>query len=159
MTLRVTSLASGSSGNALVIQAGGAALLVDCGLPQRAIERHLRHADLSPADLAAIVLTHEHGDHTLSAGPLARRHRVPLVANQLTAAALGPALAGVDLRELAVGGLDDGRLRRGRHLQNRVVVGRRWGHGGYYSTVGSNATSPPFNRATWLRAQAGSSAG
>ena len=104
MSLRVTSLASGSSGNALVIQTGGAALLVDCGLPQRAIERHLRHAGLSPADLAAIVLTHEHGDHTLSAGPLARRYGVPLVANRPTAAALGPALAGVDLRELAVGG-------------------------------------------------------
>ena len=69
MTIRVTSLASGSSGNALLIQAGGAALLVDCGLPQRTIERQLRHADLDPRDLAAILLTHEHGDHTLSAVP------------------------------------------------------------------------------------------
>ncbi len=104
MTLRVTSLASGSSGNALLVQAESAALLIDCGLPQRAIERHLRHAGLSPANLAAILLTHEHGDHALSAGPLARRHGVPLVANGPTADALGPALEGAALHELAVGG-------------------------------------------------------
>jgi phosphoribosyl 1,2-cyclic phosphodiesterase len=104
MTLRVTSLASGSSGNALLIEADGAALLVDCGLPQRTIERHMRRAGLSPADLAAVLLTHEHGDHTLSAGPLARRHSIPIVANRPTAAALGESIAGVALRELPVGG-------------------------------------------------------
>jgi phosphoribosyl 1,2-cyclic phosphodiesterase len=103
MTLRVTSLASGSSGNALLIQADGAALLVDCGLPQRTIERHLRRAGLAPADLAAILLTHEHGDHALSAGPLARRHGVPVVANRPTTCALGLALEGARLHELAVG--------------------------------------------------------
>jgi phosphoribosyl 1,2-cyclic phosphodiesterase len=103
MTLRVTSLASGSSGNALLVQAGIAALLVDCGLPQRAIERQLRHAGLAPADLAAILLTHEHGDHALSAAPFARRHGVPLLANQPTADALGPLGAGVALHILPTG--------------------------------------------------------
>ncbi|HEU5101707.1 MAG TPA: MBL fold metallo-hydrolase [Roseiflexaceae bacterium] len=103
MTLCVTSLASGSSGNALLIQADGAALLIDCGLPQRAIERHLAHAGLRPANLTAILLTHEHGDHVLSAGPLARRHGIPVVANAETAAALGPALGGVALLDMAVG--------------------------------------------------------
>jgi phosphoribosyl 1,2-cyclic phosphodiesterase len=95
MTLRVTSLASGSSGNALLIQAGGAAVLVDCGLSQRAIERQLRYAGLEPAELAAILLTHEHGDHVLSAAPISRRHGVPLVANRPTADALGLLSLGV----------------------------------------------------------------
>jgi phosphoribosyl 1,2-cyclic phosphodiesterase len=104
MTVCVTSLASGSSGNALLVQSGGAALLVDCGLPQRTIERYLRHAGLSAADLSAIVLTHEHGDHALSAGPLARRHAIPIVANGATAEALGMAMTGVALRELPPGG-------------------------------------------------------
>jgi phosphoribosyl 1,2-cyclic phosphodiesterase len=104
MTIRVTSFASGSSGNALLVETDGAALLVDCGLPQRAIERHLAHAGLRPADLTAILLTHEHGDHTLSAGPLARRHGIPIVANTGTAAALGAALNGVERLDLAVGG-------------------------------------------------------
>jgi phosphoribosyl 1,2-cyclic phosphodiesterase len=104
MTIRVTSLASGSSGNALLIQADGAALLIDCGLPQRVIERHLGHAGLRPTDLTAILLTHEHGDHVLSAGPLARRYRIPIVTNAATAAALGGAISGVERLNLAVGG-------------------------------------------------------
>jgi phosphoribosyl 1,2-cyclic phosphodiesterase len=103
MTIRVTSLASGSSGNALLVQAERAALLVDCGLTQRAIERHLRRAGLAPADLTAILLTHEHGDHAMSAGPLARRHGIPLVANGPTALALGASIAGATLLELALG--------------------------------------------------------
>lgn len=103
MTVRVTSLASGSSGNALLVQADCGALLVDCGLSQRAIERHLSHFGLRPSDLAAILLTHEHGDHTLSAGPLARRYRIPIVANRPTCGALGEALSGVELIELATG--------------------------------------------------------
>jgi phosphoribosyl 1,2-cyclic phosphodiesterase len=87
-----------------LIQADDAALLIDCGLPQRAIERHLGHAGLRPADLTAILLTHEHGDHVLSAGPLARRYCIPIVANAGTAAALGGALSGVEQLNLAVGG-------------------------------------------------------
>lgn len=103
MPLRVTSLASGSSGNAIVIQSGRAALLVDCGLPQRAIERHLRQAGLAPSDLAGILLTHEHGDHTLSAAPFARRHGVPLLANRATVAALNLLGEGAPFRELPTG--------------------------------------------------------
>lgn len=103
MTLYITSLASGSSGNALIARYNGAALLVDCGLPQRTIERALARAELRPADLSAILITHEHGDHVLSAGPFARRHGVPLIANRPTLAAIAGQLAGVTTRELAVG--------------------------------------------------------
>lgn len=103
MTLCVTSLASGSSGNALLIRTDRTALLVDCGLPQRTIERHLRYAGMNPADLAAILLTHEHGDHALSAGPFARRHGVPVIANRATGMALGVLRDGIPFRELATG--------------------------------------------------------
>lgn len=103
MRLQVTSLASGSSGNALLVQAEGAALLVDCGLPQRRIERHLAHVGLRPADLSAIVLTHEHGDHSMSAGAMARRHRLPIIANGPTADVLHVSLSGVEVRIMPVG--------------------------------------------------------
>ncbi len=103
MTLHVTSLASGSSGNALLLQTDTSALLVDCGVPQRAIERHLRHSGLQPGDLAGILLTHEHGDHALSAGAFARRYGVPVIANRATIAALGALRDGVPFRELPTG--------------------------------------------------------
>ena len=104
MSLCVTSLASGSSGNALLVQYGPHALLVDCGVSQRAIERQLRGAGLGPADLRAVLLTHEHGDHSHCAGPLARRYGLPVVANAPTIGALGAALHCAALHELPVGG-------------------------------------------------------
>lgn len=88
----------------MLIRTPGAAVLIDCGIPQRAIERFLAHDGLRPADLTAILLTHEHGDHTHCAGPLARRHGIPIVANRPTLDALGTALDGVTTREIAVGG-------------------------------------------------------
>jgi phosphoribosyl 1,2-cyclic phosphodiesterase len=97
--ITVTSLASGSSGNALLIQCASGALLVDCGVPQRTIERQLRYVGLAPAQLTAILLTHEHGDHACSAGPLARRWRVPVVCNGPTRAALGGQLSDVEVLE------------------------------------------------------------
>jgi phosphoribosyl 1,2-cyclic phosphodiesterase len=104
MNIRVTSFASGSSGNALLIRAGTTAILVDCGISQRALERHLAHIGLQPADVSAILLTHEHGDHTLCAGPFARRHKTPIIATGPTLAALGAAVRGVELCEIGVGG-------------------------------------------------------
>lgn len=103
MSVTVTSFASGSSGNALLVRTAGAALLIDCGIAQRTLERLLAHDGLKPADLTAILLTHEHGDHTLCAGPLARRHGIPIVANRPTLDALGAALDGVTLVDLGVG--------------------------------------------------------
>ena len=104
MTCRVTSFASGSSGNALLIQSSNTALLVDCGVTQRSLERHLHHAGLEPANLSAILLTHEHHDHAMSVGPFARRYGIPVVANGPTFAALGQELRKVTLYEIGISG-------------------------------------------------------
>lgn len=88
MALQVTCFASGSSGNAFLVRCSEAALLIDCGLSQRAIERHLARVGMRPADLSAILLTHEHGDHAGCADGLARRHGLIVVANQPTHRAL-----------------------------------------------------------------------
>jgi len=105
MSLRVKSLATGSSGNAILVQAGETSLLIDCGLPTRAVEEYLRHAHIDPASLAGIALTHEHGDHIQSAGVMARRYNVPIIANKPTLEAGAGALGGpVPSIELATGG-------------------------------------------------------
>ena len=61
--LRFASLASGSSGNCLVAQADLTHVLIDCGLNLRDTERRLARLGLEPADIDAILVTHEHGDH------------------------------------------------------------------------------------------------
>lgn len=57
-------LASGSRGNAAVVEGPEGSVLVDCGISRRAL---LQRADEVGCDLArvsAVLLTHEHSDHT-----------------------------------------------------------------------------------------------
>ena len=61
--LRFASLASGSDGNCLVAESGRTRVLVDCGLNLTDTERRLARAGLQPADITAVLVTHEHGDH------------------------------------------------------------------------------------------------
>ncbi len=86
--LRVHALASGSSGNATLVRAGAVAILLDAGLPMRKISAALLAHGLVPADLSAVVITHEHADHIQSAHALSKRHGVPLVANERTLRAI-----------------------------------------------------------------------
>jgi phosphoribosyl 1,2-cyclic phosphodiesterase len=51
---------------------------VDCGLGIRVMERRLAQAGLSTADIDAIFITHEHGDHVGCARALALRERIPV---------------------------------------------------------------------------------
>lgn len=108
MSLQIRSLASGSSGNAFLVRTATSTLLIDAGLSARALERHLRHHDVDPAALSAIVLSHEHHDHAQGAGPLARRYNVPIVCTAGTAQALGAAIAGVEVRTLSDAGVTVG---------------------------------------------------
>ncbi len=103
MSLAVTSLASGSSGNALLARYGETALLIDCGIALRTLEALLRYQGLAPSQIRALALTHEHHDHALSAAALARRYGVPLICNQATHDALGTELAGLNVELLPVG--------------------------------------------------------
>lgn len=103
MGLTITSFASGSSGNALLAQADGETILVDCGIALRTLERHLRSRGVEPGELRAIVLTHEHGDHAMTAGAFARRHKVPIICNEPTRAAISAELAGLAVEQLPVG--------------------------------------------------------
>jgi phosphoribosyl 1,2-cyclic phosphodiesterase len=103
MTLLVTSLASSSDGNALLLRCNGSALLVDCGLPLRRLEPLLCYAGVQPACLDAVLLTHEHGDHAQGARTLARRYNIPVVCNIDTRTALGKQLRHAAVEELPAG--------------------------------------------------------
>ena len=63
--MRVTVLASGSSGNAILVEAEGTRVLVDAGLPPRRLDQRLCKAGLGVGleDIQAVLCTHEHTDH------------------------------------------------------------------------------------------------
>lgn len=63
MTARLTVLASGSSGNATLLQVGDFGLLIDCGLNHRMLAARLAAVGASWDKVNAVVLTHTHGDH------------------------------------------------------------------------------------------------
>ncbi|HWS98677.1 MAG TPA: MBL fold metallo-hydrolase [Pyrinomonadaceae bacterium] len=61
--MKLTVLGSGSTGNAILIAAGGTHVLVDAGMSAKEIVRRLNLVGCDPARLDGVVITHEHGDH------------------------------------------------------------------------------------------------
>jgi phosphoribosyl 1,2-cyclic phosphodiesterase len=76
--MRFASLASGSRGNCLVVEAGGTRVLLDCGLSPRETRRRLERLGLAAEELSGILLTHEHEDHVGGAFAFAAAHSLTL---------------------------------------------------------------------------------
>ena len=76
--MRMCSIASGSSGNCIYIGDEDTHVLVDAGISAKRIEEGLKRLGLSGRDISGILVTHEHADHILSLGVLARRYGIPL---------------------------------------------------------------------------------
>lgn len=76
--IRFASLGSGSRGNCLVVRAGRACVMVDCGFSVTEVGRRLERLSLTPQDIDVVLVTHEHTDHIGSAAAFSRRHRKPV---------------------------------------------------------------------------------
>jgi phosphoribosyl 1,2-cyclic phosphodiesterase len=63
MSLRFTVLASGSSGNASLLEVGPFGLLIDAGLGPRQLDARLQSVGASWTRIQALILTHPHADH------------------------------------------------------------------------------------------------
>lgn len=91
--LRICSLGSGSSGNALVVEARdgltASRVLIDNGFNLRQLTRRLERAGLGIEALDAVFVTHEHSDHASGVAALVRRHRIPVYCTSGTAAVCG----------------------------------------------------------------------
>ncbi len=90
------SLRSGSSGNSTYVGTSSARLLIDCGLNGRQLARALSVYDLDPAELDAILLTHEHVDHCSGVGVAMRRYNLPLYLTEKTYLAARSSLGKID---------------------------------------------------------------
>jgi len=85
--MRIVPLASGSSGNATLVEAGGTRLVIDAGLSPRALEGRLRLVDVEPSSVDALFVTHRHKDHIRGATACAVRWRAKIYTTRRTARA------------------------------------------------------------------------
>lgn len=86
--MQVASLASGSSGNATLVQVSAGGLLVDAGVSQRSITQRITQLGTAPHQLHGIIVTHEHSDHVTSVVAIAKRYNLPILASRGTLTAL-----------------------------------------------------------------------
>ena len=105
--LRACSLGSGSSGNALVVEARDGTtvtrVLVDNGFNLKQLGRRLERAGLSLHDIDAVLVTHEHSDHVGGVVRFACRAGIPVFCSEGTARAARLRELGVEWRELVSG--------------------------------------------------------
>lgn len=101
--MKICSLASGSKGNCLFLEAGGTRLLVDAGLSLRELTARLAGSGIDPQSIHGLLVTHEHLDHIRSVGSFARRHQIPVLISYATRQAAAAYLNKVALIEFETG--------------------------------------------------------
>jgi len=90
--LRVSILASGSSGNITLLETQRTRLLVDCGLGKRETLARLAAIELSVDRIDGILITHEHSDHCSGLPQMLGLWKAPLYVTEPTMDALHRAL-------------------------------------------------------------------
>ena len=109
--MRFAFLGSGSEGNSLLIESREdtttTRVLLDCGFGIRETARRLERLGVTPDQLDAVLVTHEHGDHVGSAYAFAARHRLTVYASHGTWLATSH-LRGADVADVRVCCADHG---------------------------------------------------
>lgn len=78
------SLQSGSNGNAIYVEAGEAKLLFDAGISGRQAALRMAAHGREIRDCQALLLSHEHADHTRAAGVYQRKFGLPVYCTERT---------------------------------------------------------------------------
>jgi len=90
LALRFTSLGSGSSGNALLVECGQTRVMMDCGFTLADTRERLERAGVAPSSVRGGVVTHEHDDHMGGVARYAKRYAIPIYVTRGTAQWLPP---------------------------------------------------------------------
>jgi phosphoribosyl 1,2-cyclic phosphodiesterase len=99
----VIPLQSGSAGNCVYVEAGGARLLFDAGISAARAQERLRAHGRELGQVDAVIISHDHSDHVGAVGVLARRG-LPVHLTAATRAAALPTLGeGTPWREFRAG--------------------------------------------------------
>lgn len=78
--MHFATIASGSSGNAILVGEGEKSFLVDCGISAKRLIENLSLIQVPPNQIEGILVTHEHVDHIKGIGVLARKLKIPILA-------------------------------------------------------------------------------
>jgi phosphoribosyl 1,2-cyclic phosphodiesterase len=84
MSLFISSLNSGSSGNCYYIGNENEAILVDAGISCREIEKRMKRLGLNIQSIKAIFISHEHSDHISGLQLLSKKYQLPVYITQDT---------------------------------------------------------------------------
>ena len=82
--LKFCSLYSGSSGNSSLVQSKNINILIDAGVSGKKIVDALASINVGIENISAILITHEHIDHTQSIATLSKKYNIPVYANKKT---------------------------------------------------------------------------
>lgn len=78
--MRLTAIASGSSGNCIYVGSDTTHLLVDVGISGKKVVEGVNGLNLDMTDIDGILITHEHSDHIGGLGVIARKYGIPIYA-------------------------------------------------------------------------------
>ena len=100
--MRIVNLSSGSEGNLTYIETEDTKILLDDGLSaQKTIEK-LKQISVTPTEINAIVVSHEHSDHTKGLDVLSSKYNIPVFAHEKVWIGLDEKLKNVSLKNRKV---------------------------------------------------------
>ncbi|MCK9557916.1 MAG: MBL fold metallo-hydrolase [Candidatus Cloacimonetes bacterium] len=91
-------LASGSKGNSILVRSRDTGIILDAGISMKRIWEALDTLRIQRSIIKAVIVSHEHSDHTRSAGALCRSLKIPLYISPDTFAYSSHRLGSVDER-------------------------------------------------------------
>ena len=76
--IKYCSIASGSNGNCYYVAKGDDAVLIDVGINAKHVELRMERLGISPKQISAIFITHEHTDHIRGLSVFCKRYAIPV---------------------------------------------------------------------------------
>ncbi len=84
MAILTFSLQSGSNGNSIYVETPDARLLLDAGISGKQAELRMAARGRDIRDVDAVIISHDHSDHTRCAGVFARKFGLPVIMSEPT---------------------------------------------------------------------------
>ena len=100
--LRICSLRSSSKGNCTVVFSDTTKILIDCGISCKMAVSALSDIGISPEEIDAVFVTHEHSDHIKGISLFSKKFNVPVYANSATWTSMRETLSGVSEENVCI---------------------------------------------------------